>query len=92
MAQWTFLSNHARVLLVLARQPDARLRDIAEQIGVTERTVHRIVSELIENDYVEALKSGRRNSYTVRKSSGFRHPQEGNHSVGELIDMLSDVP
>lgn len=92
MADWTFLSNHARVLEMLAQQPDIRIREVAQQVEITERTAHRIVSELIAGGYVKANKSGRRNSYAINKSAPLRHRLDGEHTVGELIDVLSGLP
>jgi predicted transcriptional regulator len=85
---WVFLSNHAHVLLCVARDPDSRTRDIAEQVGITERTAQRIVSELIAEGYLKRTKTGRRNRYEVNRqghlrSDAFRHLQ-----IGPLLDLL----
>ena len=66
---WTFLTNHAQVLLCLAETPDIRLRDVAERVGITERATQRILAELIEGGYVTAERVGRRNRYTVDRGS-----------------------
>ena len=88
---WTFLTNHAHVLLCLARDPEARLRDVAEQVGVTERAVQRIVTELEEAGYVERAREGRRNTYAVRAELPLRHPIEQHRTVASLIDLVQDA-
>jgi DNA-binding MarR family transcriptional regulator len=65
MAQWTFLSNHAQVLLCVAHDPSSRLRDIGERVGITERAVHRIVDELVTAGYLIRERRGRRNHYAI---------------------------
>lgn len=88
---WTFLSNHAHVLLVLARDPDKRIRDIADEVGITERAVQRIISELLEIDAIKRERVGRRNHYEVNRKLPLRHPLESTHTVGELIDTLAPI-
>jgi DNA-binding MarR family transcriptional regulator len=88
MASWSFLTNHARVLLCIAHDPDARLRDIAASLGITERSAHAIVGDLAEAGYVVKRKDGRRNRYQVRThlplaESGTREP-----AVGEVLALL----
>lgn len=89
---WTFLTNHAHVLLCLARDPEARLRDVAQQVGVTERAVQRIVTELEEAGYVERAREGRRNTYVVRSGLPLRHPIEQHRTVASLIDLVDPAP
>lgn len=86
---WTFLSNHAHVLLCLYRQPDRRLRDVAAAVGITERMVQRIVAELANAGYLQIIKEGRCNHYTVNMELRLRHPLEMQHSIGELLTVLS---
>ncbi len=86
---WTFLSNHAHVLLCIARDPDARVRDIAEVVGITERAAHRILADLIAEGYATAAKVGRRNRYAVNRAGRLRHPFFSSLSVGPLLDMLN---
>lgn len=86
---WTFLSNHAHVLLCLYRRPDRRLRDVAAAVGITERMVQRIVAELANAGYLQIAKEGRRNRYTVNMELRLRHPLEMQHSIGELLTVLS---
>ncbi|AXE25455.1 transcriptional regulator [Streptomyces globosus] len=83
--QWTFLTNHARVLLWIARDQDVRLRDIAAGIGITERAVQIIVADLEAAGYLTRTRVGRRNRYTVDDSVALRHPAEAGHPVGDLL-------
>lgn len=85
---WTFLSNHAHVLLCVARDPDARLRDVADAVGITERATHRIISELEEAGVVTRIREGRRNHYEIDISAALRHPLESNRTVGSLLESL----
>jgi hypothetical protein len=85
---WTFLTNHGHVLICLSVNPDLRLRDIADQVGITERAVHRVVSELAAEGYLEILKDGRRNRYVVHAEQPMRHPMESHLPVGALLDLM----
>jgi DNA-binding MarR family transcriptional regulator len=85
---WRFLSNHTQVLLRIQGDPDARLRDIAEHVGITERAAQRIVADLIESGYVESERVGRRNRYTVNPDIAMRHPAQDGHEIGELLNLL----
>ena len=86
---WTFLTNHAQVLLCLAETPDIRLRDVAERVGITERATQRILAELIEGGYVETERVGRRNRYTVDRRHAMRHSAQLGHEIGALLQALS---
>jgi hypothetical protein len=86
--QWTFLSNHGHVLVSLARDPDTRTRDVAEVVGITERAVQQIVHDLVEHGYVEKMKVGRRNRYTVVRGAHLRHQQVSRVTLGEFLDLL----
>lgn len=86
---WTFLSNHGHVLVALGRDPDARMRDVAESVGITERAVQQIVRDLVSDGYVSKTKVGRRNSYTVNASSTFRHDLERNVTVGAFLELVA---
>lgn len=86
---WTFLSNHGHVLVFLSRNPDARIRDIAVEVGITERSAQGILGELQADGYVTKSKVGRRNHYTIHPEQRFRHPAEANHSVGELLRIFA---
>ena len=85
---WRFLSNHTQVLLCLSRDPNARFRDIAESVGITERAAQRIVADLIESGYVEKERIGRRNRYRIRTDVAMRHPAQHGHEIGELLELL----
>ena len=90
---WTFLTNHAQVLLCLAEEPDIRLREVAERVGITERASQRILAELVEAGYVEVERVGRRNSYTVDREHAMRHSAQLGHEIGTLLEALgSDAP
>ena len=85
---WTFLSNHAHVLVCLARDPDTRLRDVAVEVGITERAVIKIVGELEAGGVVRRIREGRRNHYEIDPSVTLRHPLEADRTVGGLLEML----
>ena len=85
---WRFLSNHTQVLLCLHRDPNARFRDIAQSVGITERAAQRIVADLIESGYVERERIGRRNRYRIRTDIAMRHPAQQGHEIGELLELL----
>jgi DNA-binding MarR family transcriptional regulator len=86
---WTFLTNHAQVLLCLAESPDIRLRDVAERVGITERAAQRILAELVEAGYVKTERVGRRNRYTVDRQHAMRHSAQLGHEIGALLQALS---
>lgn len=86
--QWTFLSNHGHVLVCLARDPDARLRDVAQSVGITERAVQKIVSDLEDGGVVERVRDGRRNRYRLFTDKPLRHALEAHRSVGTLLGMV----
>ncbi|HSA50768.1 MAG TPA: transcriptional regulator [Yinghuangia sp.] len=85
---WTFLTNHARVLLCLARDPEARLRDVATVTGITERAVQLIVADLEHAGYLTRIRVGRRNRYTIDTAQALRHPHEADHPVGDLLNTF----
>lgn len=85
---WTFLTNHARVLLQLAGDPELRMREVAERIGITERAVQRIVADLEGAGYVRHERVGRRNRYFVDSDRPMRHPLQAGFTVGELLSAL----
>ena len=88
MGHWTFLTNHARVLTCVARQPGIRLRDIADCTGITERAAHRIVCELEADGYLTRHRIGARNFYDVHPDRPLRHSMEGGLEVGDLLGLL----
>lgn len=85
---WRFLSNHTQVLLCLQRDPNARFRDIAQRVGITERAAQRIVADLIDSGYVESERVGRRNRYRINTDTAMRHPAQEGHEIGELLKLL----
>ena len=85
---WTFLTNHGHVLLTIARDPEIRLREIAAQVGITERAAQAIVADLVEGGYLSRTRVGRRNNYEVHGELPLRHPVEREHEVGALVDLL----
>ena len=87
--KWTFLTNHAHVLLAIAADPDCRLRDLALTVGITERATQRIVSDLVDAGYLSVERSGRRNTYRVHPDLPLRHPAEQHHHIGDLLTVLS---
>jgi predicted transcriptional regulator len=89
---WTFLSNHAHVLLCLSADPDQTLPAIAEQVGITSRAVQLILGDLIDGGYVERTKVGRRNHYRINRDGHLRHPLEAHHRIAELIAALGPQP
>ncbi len=85
---WGFVTNYAHVLVCVAADPDARLRDIATIVGVTERTAAALVKDLEQAGYLTRTRRGRRNRYEVHDELPLRHPQHRHHTVGELIRFL----
>lgn len=85
---WTFVTSHTQVLLCIARDPEARLIDIAETVGITERAAQRIVSDLVEAGYVERERVGRRNRYRVNPNEEMRHRSQRGYEIGDLLDLL----
>jgi DNA-binding IclR family transcriptional regulator len=85
---WTFLTNHAQVLLCLAETPDIRLRDVAERVGITERAAQRILADLVDAGYVKTTRVGRRNHYTLDREHAMRHTAQAGHEVGALLEAL----
>jgi DNA-binding Lrp family transcriptional regulator len=86
--RWDFLTNHAHVLVCVARDRGIRLRDIATAVGITERAAHRILSELVEEGYVVRERMGRRNRYEVKTKLPLRHPLGEEREVGDLLEVL----
>ena len=89
MAEWAFLTNHARVLLHLAHDPGARLRDIAASLGITERRAHGIITDLAEAGYVITQKDGRRNRYQIQGDLPIPEPGTREPAVGEVVALFA---
>ena len=85
---WTFLTNHAHVFLCIAMDPAARMRDVAEKVGITERAAHRIVDDLEAAGYLSRTREGRRNRYDIRLDVPLRHPIERHRTVASLVALL----
>ena len=88
VAEWSFLTNHARVLMCIAHDPGIRLRDIASTLGITERTAYGIVTDLTEGGYVVKEKDGRRNRYQIQAHVPLREPITRERTIGEVLDVL----
>ena len=86
---WTFLTNHAHVLVCLARDPDLRQRDLSDLIGITERATQVILDDLEASDYLSRERVGRRNRYSLALDRPLRHRLESAHTVGEVIELLA---
>lgn len=86
---WTFLTTHAHVLLAVAAAPDARVADVAAEVGISIRMTLSILADLVAAGYVAREPRGRRTHYTVDPSAPFRHPSIASHQVGELLDLLA---
>lgn len=92
MGDWTFFSNYGHVLVCLARDREARLRDVAIQVGITERAVQKIVRDMQDAGYLEISKHGRRNRYRINNRKALRHPLQKRCTVGQLIQLLNKEP
>lgn len=87
---WTFLTNHARVLVKIARNPRSRLRDIAGSIGITERAAQSIVNDLEEAGYITRTRVGRRNHYSIDPDRPFRHPADADFGIKGLLALFAE--
>lgn len=87
---WTFVTHHARILAMILRDPEIRLRDLAESCQVTERAAQAIVGDLEHAGYLTRVRHGRRNHYEVMPGTLFRHPAEGHREVANLLNLLAD--
>lgn len=92
MAEWTFFTNHAHILLCIARDPGTRIRDMAADVGITERAAQAIVADLVQSGYLVRSRAGRRNRYHLRLELPLRHPLESTHSIGEVLALLIGGP
>lgn len=87
--RWTFLTNHFHVLILLSQDSMLVIREVADRVGITERAVQRIITELEDEGFLEREKLGRRNRYRIRTNQPLRHPIEAHHTVGELIALVA---
>ena len=85
---WRFLSNHTQVLLAIAHDPEARLRDVADAVGITERAAQRIVADLVETGYLTRERVGRRNHYRINREGKMRHDAQLGQEIGPLLDLF----
>ncbi|QDU09889.1 hypothetical protein V202x_32860 [Gimesia aquarii] len=88
--RWTFLTNHAHVLILLHREPEIVLRQVAVQVGITERAVQRIIQDLEEEGFIHREKVGRQNRYEVLTDQPLRHSIEKHKKIGELLELVSE--
>jgi DNA-binding transcriptional ArsR family regulator len=88
VAEWSFLTNHARVLLCVAHDPGVRLRDIAVSLGITERSAHGILTDLTKAGYVVKQRDGRRNRYQIQAHLPLREPASREPAIGEVLALL----
>jgi hypothetical protein len=89
MPNWTFLSNHGHVLIQLSMNPESLVRDIAQTVGITERSALSILSDLERADFISVERVGRRNTYRVNPHKNFRHPNEARKPIGALMKIFS---
>jgi hypothetical protein len=89
---WPFLTNHAQVLVCIARDPGVRLREIGERVGITERAAHRIVVELADAGYITRERNGRRSRYTINAHFPLPEPIAREQNIGELLAILTGPP
>ncbi|MEV8099502.1 helix-turn-helix domain-containing protein [Streptomyces sp. TLI_235] len=88
---WTFLTQHARVLLMISRDPQVRVRDLAATCGLTERAVQAIITDLESAGYLTRTRHGRRNHYRIARGMHFRHPAEAHHEISGFLEMFADL-
>ena len=89
MPEWTFLSNHGHVLIQISMNSESRVRDIAEAVGITERSALSILADLEKGDFISVQRVGRRNTYRVNPNKNFRHPNEARKPIGALMKIFS---
>ena len=89
---WTFVTSHTQVLLCIAQDPEARMRDVADRVGITERAAQRIVADLVESGYVERTRVGRRNRYMINPTVEMRHQLQRGLEIGSLLELLKQYP
>ncbi len=88
--KWTFLTNHAHIFLSLAKTPEILIKDLADEIGITERAVQRIIAELAKEGYIEISRSGRRNKYLIHGEKHLKHPGESHRQVADLLHLIEN--
>ncbi len=88
-ARWTFLTNHSHVLVLLHRNPNMILRDVAQEVGITERAVQRIIAELEDAGIIERTKVGRQNQYSIRPNQPLRHSIESHRTIADMLNLFN---
>lgn len=91
-SRWTFLTNHAHVLVCITNEPHVRLRDVADRVGITERAAQGIMTDLVAAGYLTRFRVGRRNRYEVHPDLRLRHPLEAQHTIGGLLELTAAHP
>lgn len=91
MSTWTFLTHHAHVLLEVAKNPDATVQQLADEVGISTRSTVTILGDLVDTGYLERERRGRRNHYVLHPNAPLRHRSNAGHTVGELIDALAEL-
>jgi predicted transcriptional regulator len=86
--EWRFLTNHTQVLLAIARNPDVRLRDVAQDVGITERAAQRILADLVQAGYIDRERNGRRNRYVINPHVHMRHPAQEGQEIQTLLELF----
>ena len=89
LTRWTFLTNHAHVLALLHEDPEKVLREVAAEVGITERAVQRIIRELEAGGFIERERVGRQNRYRVLVDQPLRHPVEAHRTIGDLLQLIN---
>ena len=89
MENWTFLTNYGHVLLCIAADPEIRLKDVADKVGITERATQRIVADLLSAGYLSSQKAGRRRYYKIHSALPLRHPIERRNQIGKLLRLVA---
>jgi DNA-binding transcriptional ArsR family regulator len=87
---WTFLTNHGHVLIILSRNAGIRISELADEVGISERQVSNILKDLYDSGYVTKQREGRRNRYAISSDAPLRHQSNQDHTVSELIKILGD--
>ena len=90
-SNWNFLTNHAHVMVCLSRNRDATLREIGDQVGITERATHRIIDELVSEGAIKKSRLGRGNRYELNLDFPLRHPLEEHGSIGQLLRAVTNL-
>lgn len=91
MTRWSFLTSHARVLLAVASDPDLRLREIGDTVGISERRAYDIVADLTRSGYIAKTREGRRNRYEIQQDRPLRDELTGHRTIGDMLALLADT-